>query len=79
MAEYVLRFADRDEIRIADHDGHVVGDAKAIGGYDWIVESISVPEGAASKRIALRLVSASHDGAARADNNQTLLDELPSG
>jgi hypothetical protein len=61
MVEYVLRFADRDEIRIADQDGHEVGDAIAIGGHDWIVESIRVPEGTVPERIALRLVSPSRD------------------
>jgi hypothetical protein len=74
MVEYVLRFADRDEIRIADQDGHEIGDAIAIGGYDWIVESITVPEGTVLERIALRLVSPSSDRATSADN-QNFLDE----
>jgi hypothetical protein len=76
MVEYVLRFADRDEIRIADQDGHEVGDAIAIGGHDWIVESIRVPEGTVPERIALRLVSPSRDRIAPADNDHTLLREI---
>ena len=76
MIEYVLRFIDRDETRLADHGGHEVGDAITVGDYDWIVASISVPEGPVSERIALRLVSPSRDRVARTANDQTLLAEL---
>ena len=76
MIEYVLRFIDRDETRLADHGGHEVGDAITVGDYDWIVASISVPEGPVSERIALRLVSASCDRVARTGSDQTLLAEL---
>lgn len=76
MIEYVLRFLDRDETRLADHGGHEVGDAITLGGYDWIVASVSVPEGPVSKRIALRLVSASRDRVAGTGSDQTLLAEL---
>jgi hypothetical protein len=76
MIEYVLRFTDRDEIRLADDGGHEVGDPITIADYDWIVESIRVPEGAVSSRSSLRLVSPSRDRVARADDDQTLLAEL---
>jgi hypothetical protein len=76
MIEYVLRFVDRDETRLADHGEHEVGDAITVGDYDWIVASISVPEGPVSERIALRLVSASRDRLARTGRDQTLLAEL---
>ena len=76
MIEYVLRFIDRDETRLADDGGHEVGDPITMGDYDWIVESISVPEGPVSQRIALRLVSPSRDRVARTANDQTLLAEL---
>jgi hypothetical protein len=76
VIEYVLRFVDRDETRLADHGGHEVGDPISMGDYDWIVESISVPEGAASERVALRPVSPSCDREARAGNDQTLPAEL---
>jgi hypothetical protein len=76
MIEYVLRFIDRDETRLADHGEHEVGDAITVGDYDWIVASISVPEGPVSERIALRLVSASRDRLARTGSDQTLLAEL---
>ena len=75
MIEYVLRFNDRDETRLADNGGHEVGDPITMGDYDWIVESISVPEGPAAERIALRLVSPSRDRVARTGNDQTLLAE----
>jgi hypothetical protein len=76
MIEYVLRFIDRDETRLADHGEHEVGDAVTMGDYDWIVESISVPKGPVSERIALRLVSPSRDGVARTGKDQTVLAEL---
>ncbi len=77
MIEYVLRFNDRDETRLADNGGHEVGDPITMGDYDWIVESISVPaEGSVAERIALRLVSPSRDRVARTGNDQTLLAEL---
>jgi hypothetical protein len=77
VIEYVLRFPNRDEIRLADQDGHALGDPIRIGGYDWIVEAISVPlAGPVSERIALRLVSASGDGEALVGNDQTLVAEL---
>jgi hypothetical protein len=76
MVEYVLRFTDRDEIRLADDGGHEVGDSITIADYDWIVESISVPEGAVSPLNSLRLLSPSRDRVARADDDQTLLAEL---
>jgi len=76
MIEYVLRFLDRDETRLADNGGHEVGDAITVGGYDWIVASVSVPEGPVSKRIALRLVSASRDRASGTGTDQSLLAEL---
>jgi hypothetical protein len=76
MIEYVLRFLDRDETRLADSGGHEVGDAITVGGYDWIVASVSVPEGPVSERIALRLVSASRYRVARTGSDQSLLAEL---
>jgi hypothetical protein len=75
MIEYVLRFIDRDETRLVDHGGDEVGDAITVSDYDWIVASISVPEGPVSERIALRLVSASCDRVARTGSDQTLLAE----
>jgi hypothetical protein len=77
MIEYVLRFSDRDETRLADHGGHEVGDPITMCDYDWIVASISAPvEGPVSERIALRLVSPSRDRVARTGNDETLFAEL---
>jgi len=77
MIEYVLRFSDRDETRLADHNGHVVGDAITIAGRDWVVESISVPaQGSISERIALRPVSPPRDRDTPAGNDQALLHAL---
>jgi hypothetical protein len=76
MIEYVLRFIDRDETRLASDGGHEVGDAITVGDYDWIVESISVSEGAASEQIVLRPVFPRRDRIARAGDDHTLLAEL---
>jgi hypothetical protein len=56
LYEIVLRFADRDEVRLGDGDGYEVGDTVAIDYRDYLVVAVEAPRSEqAVKRVILRL------------------------
>jgi len=54
LYEMVLRFPDRDEIRLADRDGYQIGDKIEIARRTYIVVGTEPPQSpSASKRFVL--------------------------
>ena len=54
--QYILQFPDHDELRTAEHDGHMPGERIELDGWVWTVESIvRTPRWADVERVVLRL------------------------
>lgn len=63
LYEIVLRFADRDELRLADRDGYQVGDKLNVARRGYVVVAIEPPHSPnASKRFVLEPLDSAPPG-----------------